>query len=115
MLGTDPGLLTVAVSLYAQVEKVCIVPPGAFSPPPKVDSVVLKLTPHKKPLTADPERVIQIAKAGFATRRKQLHKNLAEADIFSSEHVKTKLEELGYSPLARAEELSLKDWIALSH
>lgn len=114
MLGIDPGLLTVAVSLYAQVEKVCTVPPGAFSPPPKVDSVVLKLTPHDKPLTADPERVIAIAKAGFATRRKQLHKNLSEANLFSSEAVKAKLVELGYSPLARAEELLLKDWIDLS-
>jgi len=130
MLGLDPGLLTVAVQLYAQVEKVCIVPPGAFSPAPKVDSMVLVLTPHDPttdPLRALPpnplhfvageelaKRVLAIAKAGFANRRKQLHKNLSEAKLFTSEEVKTKLVELGYSPMARAEELKLKDWIALA-
>lgn len=114
MLWTDPGVLSVAVQLYAQVEKVCIVPPGAFSPPPKVDSMVLKLTPHETPVTGNPDRVIQVAKAGFANRRKQLHKNLSEAGLFPSETVKTKLVDLGHSPLARAEELSLQDWVDLS-
>jgi 16S rRNA (adenine1518-N6/adenine1519-N6)-dimethyltransferase len=114
MLWLDPGVLSVAVQLYARVEKVCTVPPGAFSPPPKVDSIVLKLIPHEKPLTSNPDRVIEVAKAGFANRRKQLHGNLSEANIFSSEAVKAKLVELGHSPLARAEELSLKDWIELA-
>ncbi len=130
MLWLDPGVLSVAVQLYAQVEKVCIVPPGAFSPPPKVESIVLRLIPYHPttdPLHALPpdplhfvegeelaKRVLAIAKAGFANRRKQLHKNLSEAGLFTSEEVKSKLVELGHSPLARAEELSLKDWIALS-
>ena len=122
MLWTDPGVLSVAVQLYAQVEKVCIVPPGAFSPPPKVDSMVLKLTPRHSTDPLYPPgwgkertmRVIAVAKAGFANRRKQLHKNLSDASLYSSEEVKTKLVELGHSPLARAEELSLKDWIELS-
>lgn len=125
ILWLDPGVLSVAVQLYAQVEKVCTVPPGAFSPPPKVDSVVLRLTPRyqspppnlllRKEEELRFERVIAVAKAGFANRRKQLHKNLSEAGLFSSEEVKNKLVELGHSPLARAEELSVKDWIELSN
>ncbi|MFA5947106.1 MAG: 16S rRNA (adenine(1518)-N(6)/adenine(1519)-N(6))-dimethyltransferase RsmA [Patescibacteria group bacterium] len=114
MLWINPGVLSVAVQLYAQVERVCIVPPGAFSPPPKVESMVLKLVPHPSPLVPNPLRVIEVAKAGFANRRKQLHRNLSEASLFLSEAVKAKLVELGHSPLARAEELSLKDWIDLS-
>lgn len=114
MLGRDPGLLTVAIALYADVEKVCKVPPGAFFPPPKVDSVVLKITPRRKPQAGNPERVLEIAKAGFANRRKQLHKNLADSGLFSSDEVKAKLTELGHSPLARAEELRLEDWLAFA-
>ncbi|MFA5945676.1 MAG: rRNA adenine dimethyltransferase family protein [Patescibacteria group bacterium] len=113
MLG-KPGsmsVLSVAVQLYAHVDKVCAVPPGAFNPPPKVDSMVLTLVPFSS--TIDREAVIAVAKAGFANRRKQLHKNLAESGISTSEKVKDVLKSFGLSELARAEELTVEQWIEL--
>ncbi len=106
------SVLTVATNLYAHVERVCKVAPGAFTPPPKVDSVVLKLTPYSSDI--DREKVIALAKTGFHNRRKQLHGNLSEAGIATSAEVKEILVGFGLSPLARAEELSLENWIALS-
>lgn len=113
LLGQAPSVLTVAVGMYAEVEKVCIVKPGAFNPPPKVDSMVLRLSPFRRGSgrgSSDPESVIKLAKIGFANRRKYLAKNLANAGI---PNVAAWLERRGYSPKARAEELTLKDWIDL--
>lgn len=111
LLGHEPSVLAVAVGMYARVEKVCIVKPGAFSPPPKVDSMVLRLTPIAQP-HPDPESVIRLAKVGFANRRKYLARNLAAAGV---PDVAAWLERRGYSPKARAEELALDDWIDLAH
>lgn len=131
------GLLTVAVQLYADVERICTVKPGAFVPPPKVDSMVVKITPQNSPppgggvggggsnalapTTSDSSlerrrcaNVIRLAKAGFANRRKQLHGNLAEAGIAPSERTKQALTTLGLPPTARAEELSIAQWRTLS-
>ncbi len=108
----DMSLLSVAVQVYAKVEKVCKVMPGSFTPPPKVESVVLKLVPRV--LADTPEQVIAVAKAGFAKKRKQLHKNLSEAGLGTSPVIKTWLKERGLSELARAEELSVADWVELA-
>lgn len=115
MLGVKgaESVLTVAIQLYAHVERVCTVKPGAFVPPPKVDSIVLKLTPYESDL--DREKIITVAKVGFGNRRKQLHKNLSEAKMLSSEEAKAILKSLGLSELARAEELSLDQWIELAN
>jgi|GEM_PF-421798 len=114
MLGVKgaESVLTVATNLYARVERVCKVAPGAFTPPPKVDSVVLKLIPYASAI--DREKVIGLAKIGFHNRRKQLHRNLSEEGIASSEKIKEFLSGFGLSALARAEELSLENWIKLS-
>src|SRR5437879_11966744 len=42
--GSEYGILSATAQLYARVEKLFIVPPGAFAPPPKVHSAVLRLT-----------------------------------------------------------------------
>jgi 16S rRNA (adenine1518-N6/adenine1519-N6)-dimethyltransferase len=114
MLGVkgSESVLSVATAIYAHVSKVVKVLPGAFTPPPKVDSVVLKLIPYISEI--DREKVISIAKVGFHNRRKQLHKNLSEEGLASSEGIKEILSGFGLSPLARAEELSLQNWIELS-
>lgn len=112
------GLLTVAVQMYADVTRVCTVKPGAFNPPPKVDSMVVCITPRHSSTTPDPssERrgdVIRIAKAGFANRRKQLHGNLAAAGVADADRVKAALVALGLPAVARAEELTIEQWEAL--
>lgn len=102
------SVLGVAVGLYADVDRVCTVKPGAFNPPPKVDSMVVRLTTRKR--AADAEAVIRLAKIGFANRRKMLAGNLAHAGISD---VGSWLERRGYSAKARAEELTIEDWIDL--
>jgi 16S rRNA (adenine1518-N6/adenine1519-N6)-dimethyltransferase len=107
----DMSILSVAVQMYADVKRVATVKPGAFVPPPKVDSIVLLLTPNQK--SADPEKVIALAKLAFAHKRKQMHRTLSDAGIGSSESIKAKLASLGLPEQARPEELSIEQWIAL--
>lgn len=109
----EMSLLGVAVQLYAEVKRVCLVKPGAFVPPPKVDSVVLHMTPKAYADAPQREDVIALAKIGFGNRRKQLHKNLSDANVASSEIIKSELEKMGLSPQARAQELSLEHWMTL--
>ena len=67
----DYGILSVIAGLCFGVKKVCAVPPGAFVPPPKVDSVVLHLTP--KPALAVPEvELFGFVRWSFEQRRKLL-------------------------------------------
>jgi 16S rRNA (adenine1518-N6/adenine1519-N6)-dimethyltransferase len=110
------SVLSVACQTYARVTLVASVPPGAFSPPPRVRSSVVRLDLFAPPPLA--ERVIALAKIGFQNRRKQLHKNLAGAPLpgggrVDSDQVKRALVRLRLPVTARAQELSLEDWASL--
>src|ERR1051326_7939087 len=74
----DYGLLSATAQLYARVEKLFTLPPGAFFPPPKVDSSVLRLTvaPRFEELQVDPAEFIDFLKLAFAMKRKTLLNNL---------------------------------------
>ena len=114
----DMSILSVAVQMYADVKRIATVKPGAFVPPPKVDSVILLLTPNQPFASAqgrspNPEAVIGLAKLAFAHKRKQMHRTLAEAGIGSSETIKAKLLAMGLPEQARPEELSVHQWIVL--
>lgn len=106
------GVLGLAIQSYAHVEKMWIVPPGAFRPPPKVDSMVLVLKP--KALTtaeaAEAEVVIALAKLGFIHRRQQLKKTLGNLPGLTPAVVEAALVELGHTRSARPQELTLEDW-----
>src|SRR3989338_8197695 len=107
------SLLSVAVQLYTDPKRVTNVSSGSFSPPPKVESAVVRL--DWNPKTQYPEAVIALAKTGFRARRKQLHRNLADAGVKTSEETKAWLLSRGLPETARAQELSLKDWIDLCY
>lgn len=109
----EMGLLSVAVQLYASVERIMEIGPAAFNPPPKVQSSVIHLVRHKF-IPEKVEEIITLAKVGFASRRKQLHKNLASADVATSEEVKAALEKCGLRDKSRAQELSAEDWVSLA-
>jgi len=104
----DMSLLSVAVQMYTSPTRVCTVKPGSFNPSPKVDSVVLRLDKIKVPKNS--ELIIKLAKSGFSSRRKQLHRNLADAKVASSDQVKNALVSLGLKETARAQELSVNHW-----
>jgi len=95
----------------AKVEKLFNVAPGAFRPPPKVDSSVVRLTPYEKPPVEvhDPQHFAQIVQAAFSQRRKVLRNTLK--GLVTSET----MEGLGIDPGWRAETLSLQEFAALAN
>lgn len=104
------GRLSVMLQLACRVIPLFDVPPGAFRPPPKVDSSVVRLIPlaSSERHDADPERVHAIVKAAFAQRRKTLAnglKQLMDADA---------IRQAGVDPGARAETLSPTDFVQLA-
>jgi 16S rRNA (adenine1518-N6/adenine1519-N6)-dimethyltransferase len=98
------------LQLACRVEPLFDVPPGAFRPPPKVDSSVVRLVPLAPEArhNADPQRLYTIVKAAFAQRRKTLSNALRQwmdADAIRLADV---------DPKARAETLSPEDFVRLA-
>jgi 16S rRNA (adenine1518-N6/adenine1519-N6)-dimethyltransferase len=108
------GALSVRIQYLAECNLVCHVPANAFSPPPKVDSAVVSLSPRPFPLVAtNPQHLNTILKLGFANRRKMLRNNLKS--LVDSDNLSEILTGLQLNPQARGEELSLTNWIHLSN
>ena len=111
------GALTVGVQTACTVEKVFMVKAGAFRPPPKVDSAVVRLTPVPRPLVPlqELDALRRFTTACFSQRRKQLRNALAHAARRPAEHAQAALEALGLDPTARPETLSPADFVRLLH
>lgn len=107
------GALSIRVQYLADCEFLFDVPAKSFQPPPKVDSAVIRIKPRPTATPAqDPQYFERLLKMGFASRRKMLHNNLKST--ISSEMLSQFLEDLGQNGQARAEQLSLAQWTALS-
>jgi 16S rRNA (adenine1518-N6/adenine1519-N6)-dimethyltransferase len=104
----DYGLLSATAQLYARVENLFTLPPGAFIPPPKVHSSVLRLTiaPRFDELQVEPQEFIQFLKIAFAMKRKTLVNNLKSAYVH--EQITTTLKQSGVRLDVRAEALDLE-------
>ena len=76
----DYGFLTVQTALFARATRLFGVPPAAFHPPPKVDSAVVLLEPHRAPALAgdDADAFLRFVSQAFAHKRKTLRNNLAD-------------------------------------
>ena len=107
----EMSVLSVATQLYCDVERLFIVKPGAFIPPPKVDSIVLRMTVKRS--ETDREFVIGLAKTGFAHRRKQLRQTLAQANVADLVAIDLAIEAIGYPKTVRPQELNTGDWVRL--
>jgi 16S rRNA (adenine1518-N6/adenine1519-N6)-dimethyltransferase len=109
--GKDYGRLSVMIQYRCAVEKLFDVAPGAFTPPPKVDSAVVRLVPHAKSPVAvdDPTRFALLVRAAFASRRKTLRNNMR--GLLTAEDLLA----VGIDPVRRAETLSLAEFAALSN
>ena len=109
----DYGALTLLVQSRYCVDYLRTIPSTVFLPKPEVDSALVRLTP--KPANDDPnynrEVFTGLVRIGFSQRRKQLQK-LLRAEIPDWAEVAHKI---GIEPKARAEELSLAQWIELSN
>lgn len=110
------SLLAVSVQFYTQPEIVARIPAGAFYPPPKVDSAILRLRPWPEPAVIVPDAgaFFQVVRAGFGQRRKQLRNALKSGLAISSDQAEALLSSAGISPQRRAETLTLDDWGRLS-
>ncbi len=108
------GALSVRVQYLAECEFISDVPAKAFSPPPKVDSAVVRLRPRRlESVATDPKQLAQLVTLGFANKRKMLRNNLKS--VTDRDRLTHFLEQLDVNPQARAEDLSLEQWVALSN
>lgn len=112
----DMSLLSLAVHLWGEVEKILNVPPHCFWPQPKVSSQLVLLTPHarQKISLAERERVMGVAKKIFAGKRKQIGGQIGRIFGLSAEEVTELLSFLDILPMARPQELSVEGWVALA-
>ena len=105
------GRLSVMLQAYCEVTPLFVVPPGAFSPPPKVDSAVVRLVPRDPARidVRDPKRLEAVVRAAFGQRRKTLRNALSSVcDV-------AQIEAAGIRPDARAEQVAVRDFIALAN
>ncbi|HET9839291.1 MAG TPA: 16S rRNA (adenine(1518)-N(6)/adenine(1519)-N(6))-dimethyltransferase RsmA [Candidatus Angelobacter sp.] len=104
----DYGLLSATAQLYTKVEKLFTLPPGAFAPPPKVHSTVLRLTVETRfdELQVKPSEFIEFLKLAFAMKRKTLLNNLRGR--YAEERIRAALGETNVRPDIRAEALPLE-------
>jgi 16S rRNA (adenine1518-N6/adenine1519-N6)-dimethyltransferase len=108
----EMSLLALSVQLYGRPGIAGHIPAGAFYPPPKVDSAILKIDMHPEALlpAGRIERFFQYAKAGFSQKRKTLRNSLAGGLRIPAEKASRLLTEAGIDPQRRAETLSLQEW-----
>jgi 16S rRNA (adenine1518-N6/adenine1519-N6)-dimethyltransferase len=110
------SLLAVSVHVFGDPEIVCTVPAGAFVPPPKVDSAVLRVILHEEPRVSDEalDAFFAVVRAGFQEKRKQLHNSLTRNLPHGREAVAAALRAAGIEPSRRAETLSIDEWRCLT-
>lgn len=103
------GRLTVMLAPWVEVEPLFDIGPGAFRPPPRVVSTVVRLTPHPIPLDiGEPRHFAAVVAAAFSKRRKTLRNSLKP--LLDAEDIVA----AGIDPGLRAEVLSPAEFIALS-
>ena len=109
----DYGLLSATAQLYSRVEKLFTLPPGAFVPPPKVHSTVLrfKIAPRFEELQVKPKEFIEFLKIAFAMKRKTLLNNLKRR--YAEDRIRAALQAVGVKADVRAEALPLESSAAL--
>ena len=136
------SLLAVSVQFYAQPKIVSYVSKNSFWPRPKVDSAIIRITPHSSPLCkkgvrgdleqnkilpASPaggpsppfvkegaDKFFKVVRAGFAHPRKQLINNLSQGLKIDRAKISATLKKIGLSPEQRAETLDVADWTKLT-
>ncbi|MFY8238516.1 MAG: 16S rRNA (adenine(1518)-N(6)/adenine(1519)-N(6))-dimethyltransferase RsmA [Ilumatobacteraceae bacterium] len=105
------GALSVKVAFHATARVVGQVPASVFLPRPNVESSLVEITRRTTPIddTIDRAKLFALVRMGFAKRRKMLRGSLAgsvEPSDFEAAEI---------APTARAEELSIHDWLRLAH
>ncbi len=107
----DYGRLSVMLQYRFDMARLFDVPPGAFRPPPKVDSAVVRMVPRPAGVLAarDPVRLAAVVTAAFGQRRKTLRN--AVAGLLEPGDI----ERAGIDPGVRGETLSVDDFVRLAN
>lgn len=107
----DYGRLSVMIQYHCKVDPLFRVRPGAFTPAPKVDSAVVRLTPWQQPPAHldDLASLSLLVREAFSQRRKTLRNTLKK--LLDTENI----EAVGVDPGARPETISLQQYIALAN
>lgn len=105
------GRLSVLTQWLCDVEQLFHINPKAFTPPPAVNSTVVRLTPRPEPLApAKRETLERVTAAAFGQRRKMLRQSLKSLGVDAEALCRT----AGVDPTARAETLSVEQFCALA-
>ncbi len=109
------GLLSVATQCYASARQVCLVPPKAFRPPPKVRSAVVRLDLLESPVVNADNRqsFFEVVRAGFSAPRKQIHNSLSHGLSAEPGVCRAALEMAGIDVRRRPATVSLEEWAGL--
>ena len=109
------GLLGLGVQFYGSPRIVATIRPGAFYPPPKVTSAVVRIDLHSQPLLPPSKRegFFALARAAFSAPRKQLRGGLSHALNRPADAVADLLRRGGVDPTRRPQTLALDEWAAL--
>lgn len=118
-LAAEPGklsILGVSAQYFADVRLGKVVPAELFTPPPKVDSQVVILKRHQKPLFLDIDESVffKTVKAGFSSKRKKLRSSLSGGLGIDKKEAEILLKKAAINSDLRAEALTLEQWAALS-
>jgi 16S rRNA (adenine1518-N6/adenine1519-N6)-dimethyltransferase len=111
----QPGrmsLLAVSIQFYGEPVIVDHVPARSFYPPPKVDSVILRIKVHEQPPVSVPQanKFFDVVRAGFSAPRKQLRNALAQGLAIPPKEAANLLQRAMIDPQRRAETLHLEEW-----
>lgn len=107
----DYGRLSVMLQYYCHAENLFDVMPAAFTPPPKVDSAIVKLTPYQTPPFPANNKIAleKMVRQAFSMRRKTLRNSLQ--DLIDAESLQT----LGIDPSARPECLTVEEFVRIAN
>lgn len=109
--GPEYGRLSVMLQYRFEMERLFLVPPGAFNPAPKVESAVVRMTPRpQETLAAADEALLgEVVKAAFSQRRKMLRNTLRDR-LEAADWVALEID-----PKRRAEELAVGDYVRIAN
>ncbi|MCX4028023.1 16S rRNA (adenine(1518)-N(6)/adenine(1519)-N(6))-dimethyltransferase RsmA [Endozoicomonas sp. SM1973] len=105
------GRLGIMAQYFCQIDYLFTVNPGAFKPAPKVDSAIVKLTPHRsiEQPAEDIKQLEQVVKLAFSQRRKTIRNTLKS--LFAADE----LHQLAIDPTLRPEQITLSQFISLAN
>lgn len=109
------GALSVNVQAVATVTSLFRVPPGAFQPPPKVESAVIRIEPRAEPLItpAEEKPFRRLVTDAFGMRRKQLGRVMRSIYSLGGDEAEALVRSVGLDPTARPETLSPEEFVRI--